>query len=118
MPMKIFVASDLHGSAVYCEKMLRAYDREQADRLLLLGDLLYHGPRNDLPEGYQPKRVLAMLNDYKQQISCVRGKNVRFSPPTAIGTIWKICRRCSRGIFSSMDIPMYPPAGRRRACCI
>ncbi len=73
MPMKIFVASDLHGSAIYCEKMLRAYDREQADRLLLLGDLLYHGPRNDLPEGYQPKRVLAMLNDYRQQISCVRG---------------------------------------------
>ena len=63
MSMKIFVASDLHGSAIYCEKMLRAYDREQADRLLLLGDLLYHGPRNDLPEGYQPKQVLAMLND-------------------------------------------------------
>ena len=47
--MKYMIASDIHGSALYCGKMLRAYEREQADRLLLLGDILYHGPRNDLP---------------------------------------------------------------------
>ena len=52
--MKWMIASDLHGSAFYCKKMLEAFDRERADRLLLLGDLLYHGPRNDLPEGYAP----------------------------------------------------------------
>ena len=71
--MKIMVASDVHGSAFYCGKMLAAFEREQADRLLLLGDLLYHGPRNDLPEGYAPKEVIRMLNDRKQQIFCVRG---------------------------------------------
>lgn len=50
--MKWMIASDLHGSAFYCKKMIKAFERERADRLLLLGDLLYHGPRNDLPEGY------------------------------------------------------------------
>ena len=71
--MKWMIASDIHGSAYYCEKLLAAYQREQADRLLLLGDLLYHGPRNDLPEGYAPKQVIAMLNDRKEDILCVRG---------------------------------------------
>ena len=60
--MKIMIASDIHGAAGYCEQMLAAYDREQGEKLLLLGDILYHGPRNDLPEGYAPKEVLAMLN--------------------------------------------------------
>ena len=71
--MKWMIASDIHGSAYYCEKLLAAYQREQADRLLLLGDLLYHGPRNDLPEGYAPKQVIAMLNGRKEDILCVRG---------------------------------------------
>lgn len=71
--MKWFIASDIHGSAFWCERMLDAYRREQADRLLLLGDLLYHGPRNDLPEGYAPKQVIAMLNAKKNEILCVRG---------------------------------------------
>ena len=53
--MKWMIASDLHGSAFYCKKMIKAFERERADRLLLLGDLLYHGPRNDLPEGYAPE---------------------------------------------------------------
>ncbi len=70
---KIMIASDIHGSAYYCRKMLEAYEREGAERLLLLGDILYHGPRNDLPEGYAPKQVLAMLNDRKEQLFCVRG---------------------------------------------
>ena len=50
------IASDLHGSADYCEELLRQYACEKADRLLLLGDLFYHGPRNDLPKGYAPKK--------------------------------------------------------------
>ena len=60
--MKWMIASDLHGSAYYCKKMLEAYDKEGAQRLLLLGDILYHGPRNDLPRDYAPKEVIAMLN--------------------------------------------------------
>lgn len=71
--MKYFIASDIHGSAYYCEKMLDCYKKEKADRLLLLGDILYHGPRNDLPEGYSPKKVAAMLNEMKDEIFCVRG---------------------------------------------
>ena len=71
--MKIMIASDIHGAAHYCRRMLDAFDREDADRLLLLGDILYHGPRNDLPEGYAPKEVIAMLNERKSQIFCVRG---------------------------------------------
>ncbi len=71
--MKLMIASDIHGSAYYCCQMLEAYKKEQADRLLLLGDLLYHGPRNDLPEGYNPREVIAMLNSLKHSILCVRG---------------------------------------------
>ena len=71
--MKWMIASDIHGSAYYCQAMLDAYDREGAERLLLLGDLLYHGPRNDLPKEYAPKQVIAMLNARKQDILCVRG---------------------------------------------
>lgn len=71
--MKLMIASDIHGSALYCAQMLRAYEREGAERLLLLGDILYHGPRNDLPEGYAPKEVIAMLNPMKEDLLCVRG---------------------------------------------
>lgn len=71
--MRWFIASDIHGSAWYCRKMLEAYEREQGDRLLLLGDILYHGPRNDLPREYAPKEVIAMLNDRKDEIYAVRG---------------------------------------------
>lgn len=71
--MKWMIASDIHGSAVYCGQMLEAYRREKADRLLLLGDLLYHGPRNDLPEGYAPKEVIRMLNEVREELLCVRG---------------------------------------------
>lgn len=71
--MKFMIASDIHGSAFYCEQMLEAYGRENADRLMLLGDILYHGPRNDLPEGYAPKEVIAMLNPMREHLLCVRG---------------------------------------------
>jgi putative phosphoesterase len=71
--MKILIASDIHGSAKYCRKLLERYEEEKAGRLLLLGDLLYHGPRNDLPEEYAPKQVIGMLNALKEEIFCVRG---------------------------------------------
>lgn len=71
--MKIMIASDIHGSAHYCRKMLAAFAAERANRLLLLGDILYHGPRNDLPQEYAPKEVIAMLNPLKDKIFCVRG---------------------------------------------
>lgn len=71
--MKLMIASDIHGSAYWCRKMLQAYEREGADRLLLLGDILYHGPRNDLPEEYAPKTVIDLLNARKREIFCVRG---------------------------------------------
>ena len=71
--MKLMIASDIHGSAYYCRKMIEAYKREQADKLLILGDILYNGPRNDLPKDYNPKEVIAMLNPMKQELLCVRG---------------------------------------------
>ena len=71
--MKWMIASDIHGSAYYCEKMLRRFEAEKADRLILLGDLLYHGPRNDLPEDYRPKAVSGMLNGIREKLTCVRG---------------------------------------------
>lgn len=71
--MKWLIASDIHGSAYYCEKLLSAFEKENADKLLILGDVLYHGPRNDLPKDYAPKRVIEMLNGIKDKIMCVRG---------------------------------------------
>lgn len=71
--MKYMFASDIHGSAYWCRRLLEEYRRSGADRLILLGDLLYHGPRNDLPKEYAPKEVIAMLNDRKEEIYAVRG---------------------------------------------
>ena len=71
--MKYLFASDIHGSAYYCRKLIDAYKAEKADRLILLGDLLYHGPRNDLPKDYAPKEVAAMLNSLKDEILAIRG---------------------------------------------
>ena len=71
--MKWMIASDIHGSAKFCRMTLEKFESEKADRLLLLGDLLYHGPRNDLPEEYAPKDVIKMLNGIREKILCVRG---------------------------------------------
>ena len=71
--MKLMIASDLHGSAYYTRKLLDAYEKEQPGKLVLLGDILYHGPRNDLPKDYAPKEVIAMLNPLAHKILCVRG---------------------------------------------
>lgn len=70
---KIMIASDIHGSAFWCEKLLSAFAKEKADKLLLLGDLLYHGPRNPLPDGYNPQKVFDSLNAMKDKIIAVRG---------------------------------------------
>ena len=71
--MKLLIASDLHGSAYWCRRLLAAWDREEPERVVLLGDLLYHGPRNDLPEEYNPREVITLLNERRGSILCVRG---------------------------------------------
>ena len=71
--MKWLIASDIHGSAYWCRRMLEAYEKETADRMILLGDILYHGPRNDLPQEYDPKAVISMLNGMDVSPLCVRG---------------------------------------------
>lgn len=71
--MRMMFASDIHGSAYYCRQMLDRYEKSKGERLVLLGDILYHGPRNDLPKDYAPKEVIAMLNPLKRQIYAVRG---------------------------------------------
>lgn len=115
--MKLMIASDLHGAADDCRAMLRAYDREGAQKLILLGDLLYHGPRNDLPPDYRPKEVISLLNGRREELLCVRGNceaevdqmvldfpvladymilylgSAWYLPPTDISTMRKICPR-------------------------
>lgn len=71
--MKFLIASDIHGSAYYCRLLIEKIKEENADRVLLLGDILYHGPRNDLPKDYAPKKVIEMLNPLKDKLLCVRG---------------------------------------------
>ena len=71
--MKLLIASDIHGSAYWCRKLMETIDAEQPDKILLLGDLLYHGPRNDLPKDYCPKEVIPMLSALKEKILAVRG---------------------------------------------
>ena len=71
--MKLMIASDIHGCAPACKALLERFSASGAECLILLGDLLYHGPRNDLPEGYDPKAVIAMLSEYADKLFCVRG---------------------------------------------
>ena len=71
--MKFIIASDIHGSAYWCRKLCDLVEAENPDKLILLGDLLYHGPRNDLPRDYAPKQVIPMLSQYKEKIIAVRG---------------------------------------------
>ena len=114
--MKLMFASDIHGSAFYCRRMLELYKNSGAKRLVLLGDILYHGPRNDLPREYAPKEVIAMLIPLKMNfwrcaetatprwtrwcwssrfwrttVSCWWGKRAS-TPPTAMCTTRTICR--------------------------
>ena len=71
--MKYVIASDIHGSSVWCRKLLNAFEKEGADQWILLGDLLYHGPRNPFPDGYDTKAVTQALNAVKEKLLCVRG---------------------------------------------
>ena len=71
--MKILVLTDIHGSIKYLELAIQKYNELGCEKILLLGDILYHGPRNDLPEGYAPKQVIGLLNSYKDKILCVKG---------------------------------------------
>ena len=71
--MKLIIASDIHGSAFWCRRLMELVEKEQPQKLILLGDLLYHGPRNDLPREYCPKQVIPMLSKYKDIIIAVRG---------------------------------------------
>ena len=71
--MKLLICSDIHGDLDSMQKIMKAYKDENADKILILGDLLYHGPRNDLPKTYAPKEVIKILNENKNLILAVRG---------------------------------------------
>lgn len=71
--MKLVIASDIHGSAYYCNLLKEFYEKQRADKLLLLGDLLYHGARNPLPRDYNTLKTAAILNSLKDQILCIKG---------------------------------------------
>ena len=71
--MKWLIASDLHGSSACCQKLFHRFEEEKAERILLLGDLLYHGARNALPQDYETITTAELLNEYKDVITCVRG---------------------------------------------
>ena len=71
--MIFIIASDIHGSATYCKRLVEIFNGEKADKLLLLGDILYHGPRNPLPDGYNPAEVARLLNGIKSKILCIKG---------------------------------------------
>lgn len=71
--MKYLIISDIHGSYYYLEKIINIFNNNNFDKLIILGDILYHGPRNDLPKGYEPKKVVALLNQYKDKIIAIKG---------------------------------------------
>ena len=71
--MKLMFISDIHGSFYYANQAIKKFEEEKADKLIILGDILYHGPRNDLPTEYAPKKVISLLNAYKNKIIAVRG---------------------------------------------
>ena len=130
--MKLMIASDIHGSAHYAKKLTAAFQAEQPDKLLLMGDLLYHGPRNALPQDYDCMAVAEQLNALKDRIAAVRGNCdaeidqmvLQFpmmadyallevngcTPPTASSGARTTRRRWRRGPFSSTVISTYLPA--------
>lgn len=71
--MKLFVISDIHGSVYYLEKAMERLEKENADMILILGDILYHGARNPLPKDYNPKEVIEILNNHKEKIIAIKG---------------------------------------------
>ena len=140
--MRWLAASDIHGSATACRRVLEAFEREKAEGLLLLGDILYHGPRNPLPEGHDPKECIRLLNEYRNHIAAVRGnceaavdqlvlqfpvlaeymllrlgKKLVFAT-TGMCIIWSIFHPWLREGFSSRATPMCLPATNIRSFCI
>lgn len=107
--MKLMFASDIHGSRSACEQVLSAYEREGAQRLILLGDLLYHGPRNDLPDAYDPKSVAALLNTHKEHLLCVRG-NCDADVDQLMFDFPILC--------DFMLLPLFTPDGRERTAFV
>lgn len=71
--MKYLIFSDLHGDAIKADWLIKTFQNLKCDEMICLGDVLYHGPRNDLPEGYQPKKVIELLNPYASKIICIQG---------------------------------------------
>ena len=71
--MKILIASDIHGSEFYLQKLLQRFAEEGAEQMILLGDIYNHGPRNPLPEGYRPLGVAALLNPLADRLTVVKG---------------------------------------------
>lgn len=71
--MKYLVVSDIHGSYYYAKKLEQIIMKENPSKIILLGDLYYHGPRNSLTDEYNPMKVLKILNKYKDNIICTRG---------------------------------------------
>lgn len=71
--MKLFIISDIHGSEYYLKEVMKRYQSEKPDYFIILGDILYHGPRNQLPKGYNPVGVIDILNEYSSKIIAVRG---------------------------------------------
>ena len=137
--MKLMIASDIHGSEYWCRKLIESFEAEKPDRLLILGDILYHGPRNDLPYCYNPKGVIALLNPIADRILSVRGNcdsevdqmvldfpimadshfctstGLRYLQLTAIYTLRTIRRKCRQARFCSADIRISPRLQSMRA---
>lgn len=123
--MKLMIASDLHGSAAYTRRLLELYRDTGCQRLVLLGDLLYHGPRNPLPEGYEPPAVAKLLNDMADELLCVRGncdaevdRWFSTSPFSPTPPCW--CWTASPStppMATSTGRTRHRPCGREISCC-
>ena len=112
--MKWMIASDLHGSYYYAQQLQQAFEREQADRLLFLGDLLYHGPRNDLPRDYAPKKVIPLLNSLAPKLLCVRGNcdaevDLGLLPFPVVDTTWLDADGLRIFVSHGHHLPENPP---------
>ena len=101
--MKYLIASDIHGSAYWTERLVAAIESEQPDRIVLLGDLLYHGPRNDLPRDYAPKRVIPLLNALADRIIAVRRRYPHFGPKKIKGRLEDETRHASPSRASAIE---------------
>lgn len=71
--MRYLIVSDIHGSLEYGKRIVELIEEEKADKLILLGDLYYHGPRNPIPDNYNPKELAVLFNSVKEKLICIRG---------------------------------------------